>query len=73
MLVKFAFSRKATKIDKIFTVDLTVHVSVKLTVRILSNFVAFLENTNFNGLGGGTRTRQYALPLGTIHILRNHL
>ena len=40
--VKFAFSKKATKIDKIFTVDLTLH-TVKLTVKILSIFVAFLE------------------------------
>ena len=39
------FSKKAIKIDEIFTVDLTV--SVKLKVKILSNFVAFLENTNF--------------------------
>ena len=36
------FSKKATKIDEIFTV-----VSVKLMVKILSIFVAFLENTNF--------------------------
>ena len=38
-LVKFVFSKKATKIDEIFTVDLTVKIS--------SIFVAFLENTNF--------------------------
>ena len=38
-------SKKAKKIDEIFTVDLTV--SVKLTVKISSIFVAFLENTNF--------------------------
>ena len=40
--LKFIFSKKATKIDKIFT------VSVKLSVKISSNFVAFLENMNFN-------------------------
>ena len=43
------FSKKATKIDEIFTVDLTLHmyvVSVK-SVKISSIFVAFLENTNF--------------------------
>ena len=39
------FSKKATKIDEIFTIDL-LH-NVKLTVKILSNFVAFLENINF--------------------------
>ena len=35
---------KATKIDEIFTVDV---VGVKSTVKILSIFVAFLENMNF--------------------------
>ena len=46
--LRFMFSKKATKIDKIFTVDLTFYVvSVKSTVKILSIFVAFLENTNF--------------------------
>ena len=39
--LKFIFSKKATKIDKIFT------VSVKLTVKISSNFVALLEKINF--------------------------
>ena len=34
-MLKFVFSKKATKIDKIFTVDLTHNV--KLTVKILSN------------------------------------
>ena len=33
------FSKKATKIDEIFTID--------LTVKILSIFVAFFENMNF--------------------------
>ena len=37
------FSKKATKIDEIFTVDLTLH-NVKSTVKILSILVAFLEN-----------------------------
>ena len=40
---EFMFSKKATKIDEIFTYV----VSVKSTVKILSIFVAFLENTNF--------------------------
>ena len=39
------FSKKATKIDKIFIVEYVV--SVKQTVKISSLFVAFLENTNF--------------------------
>ena len=39
-LLKFMFSKKATKIDEIFTVDYVV--SIKSSVKILSNFVAFL-------------------------------
>ena len=46
-MLKFMFSKKAKKIDKIFTVDLTFTVKVKSTVKISSIFVAFLENTNF--------------------------
>ena len=61
--VKFTFSKKAKKIDKIFTVDLrftkyacTIYCrfdpmyivkTVKLAVKISSIFVAFLENKNF--------------------------
>ena len=37
--LKFMFSKKATKIEKVFTVD--------LTVKIWSIFVAFLEKMNF--------------------------
>ena len=44
--VKLMFSKKTTKIDEIFTVNLTLH-NVKSMVKILSNFVAFLENINF--------------------------
>ena len=39
--LKFMFSKKATKIDEIFTVDLTS------TLKISSIFVAVLENKNF--------------------------
>ena len=45
-MVKFVFSKKATKIDEIFTIDLTLH-NVKSKVKILSFSVAFLENMNF--------------------------
>ena len=45
-LVKFMFSKKATKMDEMFAVDLTLH-NVKLTVKISSISVAFLENMNF--------------------------
>ena len=42
------FSKKATKIDEIFTVDLTLTIhNVKSMVKISSIFVAFLENMNF--------------------------
>ena len=51
MDIKFMFSKKATKFDEIFTVDLTLCiVSVKSMVQISLIFVAFLENTNFTYL-----------------------
>ena len=51
-VIKFIFSKKATRIDEIYTVDLKLYVcsSVKLAVKISSIFVAFLENTNFKSL-----------------------
>ena len=39
------FFKKATKIDKIFTVD-TYLLNIKSIVKILSIFVAFLEKMN---------------------------
>ena len=42
--VKFMFSKKATKSDE--TIWRLLH-TVKLTVKILSIFVAFSENVNF--------------------------
>ena len=42
------FSKKATKNDKIFTVDLTQYlVNVKSVMNITSFFAAFMENMNF--------------------------
>ena len=46
------FFKKATKIDEIFNLWKYV-VSVKSTVKILSTFMAFLENTNFSTLFNG--------------------
>ena len=48
--LKFMFSKKATKIDEIFTVDFDTYYlhNVKSTVKSSSIFVAFLENMNFN-------------------------
>ena len=48
-MIKFIFSKKVMKIDKIFTIDLTFN-SVKVTVKILSIFAAFLENMNFTNI-----------------------
>ena len=45
--VKFMFSKKATKIEEIFTIDLTLCSKYQIDVKISSIFVAFLENTNF--------------------------
>ena len=44
------FSKKATKIDEIITVYLTLTTlpNVKSMAKIFSNFVAFLEYPNFN-------------------------
>ena len=42
--VKFKFSKKATKIDKIFTVDLTLCSKCQIDGE---DFVAILEKTNF--------------------------
>ena len=48
--VKFIFSKKAKKIDEIFTVDLIWYYVVRVNsmVKISSIFLAFLENINFN-------------------------
>ena len=44
------FSKKATKINEIFTVDLTSCSKCQIYDEDLVNFVTFLENTNFNCL-----------------------
>ena len=48
LLLKFVYSEKATKFCEISTVDLSFVVTVKSTVEILQNFVAFSEYMNFN-------------------------
>ena len=50
-LIKFMFSKKATKIDEIFTVDLTLCSKCRIDGED-SVFVAFLENTNFTYVAG---------------------
>jgi hypothetical protein len=44
--VKFIFSKRAAKIENIFTA-LALLYTVKLTVKIFSIFLAFSENVNF--------------------------
>ena len=46
MMLKFIYSEKATIFFKIFTVDLSYVVTVKPTVEISQNFVAFSEYMN---------------------------
>ena len=45
--VKFVYFGKATKFCEISTVDLSYVVTVKSTVEISQNFVAFSEYINF--------------------------
>ena len=44
------FSKKATKINKIFTVDLTVTYYIQIDSEDFSIFVVFSENLNFKSL-----------------------
>ena len=46
-LLKFIYSEKATKFCEISTVDLSYVVTIKSTVAISKNFVAFSEYMNF--------------------------
>ena len=46
--VKFIYSEKAAKFYEISIVDLSYVVTVKSTVEISQNFVAFSEYMNFN-------------------------
>ena len=49
-MIKFIYSEKATNFCEISTVDLSYVVTVKSTVEISQNFVAFSEYMNFNVL-----------------------
>ena len=53
-LVKFLYSKKATKFYEISTIDLTVTTYDKSTVGISQNCVAFSEYMNFNTGYGST-------------------
>ena len=46
--IKFIYSEEATKFCEISTVDLSYVVTVKSTVEISQNFLAFSEYVNFN-------------------------
>ena len=45
--LKFTYSEKATTFCEISTIDLSYVVTIKYTVEILQNFVAFSEYMNF--------------------------
>ena len=47
LFLKFIYSEKATKGCEISTVDLSYEVTVKSTVKISQNFVAFSEYMKF--------------------------
>ena len=49
-LLKFIFSEKATSFCEISTLDLSYLVTVKYTVEISQNFVAFSEYMNLTAL-----------------------
>ena len=46
-MIKFIYSEKATNFCEISTVDLSYVVTVKSTVEISQNYVAFSEYINF--------------------------
>ena len=48
LTVEFIYSEKATNVCEIFTLDLSCVVTVKSTVEISENFVAFIEYMNFD-------------------------
>ena len=49
--LQFIFSKKATKIDKVFTIDLIISTKRQIDSEdFLSIFVAFLENINFTNI-----------------------
>ena len=58
------FPKKPTKIYKIFIV-----VSVKLTVKISSIFVAFSENTNFNCMHYSPKKKTQELEMNCTYFL----
>ena len=62
-LVKFTYSEKATNFCKISTIDLSYVVTVKSTLEISQNVVAFSECMNFirkfTGFELGSRSRDW--------------
>ena len=69
--IKFMFSKKATKIDKFFTDDLTVTTYCQIDSEDFSVFVAFLENMNFmseNQFRLKVKFKSKVLWLGLQHV-----
>ena len=59
LILEFLYSEKDTNFCEISTVDLSYIVTVKCTVQILQNFVAFSEYLNFTH--GQVNDRNWAL------------
>ena len=75
-LLKFIYSKKATKFCKIFTLLLTVCTAVKSKGKISQNFVAFSEYMNFKFVNWRIRffdvtNRLFALKISTFLIFYN--
>ena len=62
------FSKKATKIDKIFTVNLTLCSNRQIGGEDCSNFVTFLENKNFNDVPGSPENVLWNLLEQDLHF-----
>ena len=71
LYIKLLYSEKGTKFFKISTVDLSYVVTVKSTVEILQNFVAFSEYMNFSImiLIGGPKGVHFRIKTCTRSIL----
>ena len=63
------YSKKATKIDEIFTVDLTLCSKCQIDSEDFVDFVAFLENTNFIYNFGRYMHKNTALWVIVCHLV----
>ena len=72
-LLKFTFSRKATTINEAVIVELTLCSKCQIDGEDFVNFVAFLENTNFNnkGIHSPISTRVVNIGQNLVNIAKN--